>query len=169
MRIRIMLACLALLVAVSCGLFLPGFLDSGSVANADLAGELFINEVSGDNPDEDDWVELYNGGSGAIDLSGFFMSDSAANPAKWAIPRDTYVPEDGFLVIVCDGSGKDLHAGFKLNAGIDGIYLSTPREAIIVDGLDTVPASGQGSYGRTTDGGGTWAIFETPTPGKSNS
>jgi hypothetical protein len=169
MKISTIIVILSLFSLSGCGFFLPGFLDSGTTKNIDLAGQLFINEVSADNPNADDWVELYNGSSGTIDLSGFYLSDSATEPTKWAIPPGTAFPAGGFLVIDCDGKDKGLHASFKLNPGTDGLYLSTPREAFSIDSIATIPSAGTGSYARQTNGGSTWVILTTPTPGKSNS
>ena len=33
-----------------------------------------------------DWVEIHNTGKKAVDLSGYYLSDSKKNPTKWAFP-----------------------------------------------------------------------------------
>ena len=34
----------------------------------------------------EDWIELYNSGSSAVDLSGWHLSDKESKPEKWEIP-----------------------------------------------------------------------------------
>jgi hypothetical protein len=55
---------------------------------------LFINEFMADNDttiadangEYDDWIEIYNAGSTAINLSGMYLTDDASDPTKWMIP-----------------------------------------------------------------------------------
>jgi len=80
-----------------------------------LNAQVVINEASNKNyrqlADEDgeynDWIELYNKGDNGIDLSGWALSDSKKNPAKWQF-GNTILPSGGFLVI--HASGKDRKA-----------------------------------------------------------
>ena len=63
-------------------------------------------------PDEDgdfsDWIELYNGGSEAIELGGLWLSDSPRSWDKWQFPARTLEPGE-YLLVFC--SGKDRHEG----------------------------------------------------------
>ena len=34
-----------------------------------------------------DWIELYNAGTNAVDLSGWYLTDRAQSPTKWSFPR----------------------------------------------------------------------------------
>jgi len=55
---------------------------------------LFINEFMADNgaivADEygnyDDWLEIYNAGSTAIDLGGMYLTDDLSDPTNWMVP-----------------------------------------------------------------------------------
>ena len=68
-----------------------------------------INEVMAGNKqavtDEEgnysDWIELYNPGTTAVSLSGWGLSDSKLEQAKWAFP-DVSIPAGGYLVVYCD-------------------------------------------------------------------
>ena len=51
---------LLVIIISGCGLFLPDSLEGDIIPDSALGSEIFINEVSADNPNEDDWVELYN-------------------------------------------------------------------------------------------------------------
>ncbi len=146
------------------------FIQTGSVY-----AQLFINEfmasnaitISDESGEFDDWVEIYNASSSAIQLAGHYLTDDLNNPTKWAFP-DISIPADGFLLIWTDGeiNQGNLHASFKLSKADEQIG--------IFDGngfLDSLSFSDQNadiSYGRYPDGGSQWFLFYTPTPGTSN-
>jgi hypothetical protein len=92
-----------------------------------------INEVMPKNnvtaTDEEgkyeDWIELYNNSSAAVDLTGYFLTDDIADPNKWEFP-DTSIAANGYLIIWCDEDTLDagLHANFKLSSGGETVILS---------------------------------------------
>ncbi|MGL5889943.1 MAG: lamin tail domain-containing protein, partial [Bacteroidia bacterium] len=59
-----------------------------------LSAQLYINEYScantntnADNFGEyNDWFEIYNAGTTAVNLAGYYISDNDNNPTKWQIP-----------------------------------------------------------------------------------
>ena len=53
--------------------------------------------------DREDWVELYNTGGAAVDLSGWYLSDDDALPTKWSFPAGATIPANGHLVVICSG------------------------------------------------------------------
>ena len=61
--------------------------------------EVVINEVLSDSDETEDWIELYNNGSGDLDLTGFYLSDDSTNLVLWAFPDDTIIEGGGFLVV----------------------------------------------------------------------
>ncbi len=152
--------------------------------NDDPLPQLFINEFMAFNstccPDSDsgidefdDWIEIYNAGSEAVDLAGLYLSDNASNPFKYQIPDSnpsaTTVPAGGFLILWADGQTDqgETHLDFALaNAGEDvGIYYIDGRT------IHAYTFSAQVedvSWGLTTNGGDTWQSFATPTPEASN-
>ena len=73
---------------------------------------LRINELMSSNNhsfyDEDgdtpDWIELYNGGTDAVNLSGYSLSDNIAFPFKWIFP-DFVLGSGKFILLAA--SGKD--------------------------------------------------------------
>ncbi|MCF8359992.1 MAG: lamin tail domain-containing protein [Prolixibacteraceae bacterium] len=77
-----------------------------------LPAQVVINEASNRNysqiTDEDgeyhDWIELYNTSASDINLSGWTLSDNPDNMAKWEFGNAT-IPANGFLLI--HASGKD--------------------------------------------------------------
>ena len=98
------------------------------------AQELIITEFMASNDggirDEDgdssDWIEIHNSGLEAVDLDGWYLTDSAAAPRRWRFPGRAIAGGE-FLVVFA--SGKDradpaepLHTDFQLDA--DGEYLA---------------------------------------------
>src|SRR6185503_5675126 len=78
------------------------------------------------NAHYDDWFELFNFGSTAIDLSGFFLTDDPGDRRKFRIPDGTSIAPHGFLLVWADNdatgtntTGGALHANFQLNKNGD--------------------------------------------------
>jgi autotransporter-associated beta strand protein len=123
---------------------------------------------------ENDWIELYNAGPTAQDLSGWSLTDDADSPRKWSFPADTRIPAGGYLVVLA--SGLDLgpadgatypHTNFKLSAS--GEYLGLiDSTATVVDEIAPgfPPQSLLHSYGR--DAAGVFGYLTTATPGAAN-
>ncbi|MHC4822810.1 MAG: CotH kinase family protein [Planctomycetota bacterium] len=64
--------------------------------------EMVIQEINYNSSagfDPGDWVELYNNGAAAVDLSGWSFEDSGSS---WIIPAGTIVPVGGYLVLAQD-------------------------------------------------------------------
>ena len=121
----------------------------------------------------DDWIEIYNKGSVAVDIGGMHFSDDPSDPFKFDVaktnPSKTTIAAGGYLVIWADESKSQgyLHAIFKLSIDGErvGLYYLDGRT------IDQYTFGGQTedkSFGRATDGSSTWKAFNTPTPGKSN-
>ena len=77
----------------------------------------------------DDWIEIHNFGSAAIDIGGMYLTDNLSLPNKWRIPTNnpsvTTIAADGYLLIWADDDTTDsgLHANFKLSAAGEEIGL----------------------------------------------
>jgi hypothetical protein len=83
-----------------------------------------------------DWIEIHNPSDAPLDLTGWALTDSADNLAKWRFPA-TNLAARGFLVVFASGQdrrvpGARLHTGFQLAA--DGEYLALVRP----DGITVV-------------------------------
>jgi hypothetical protein len=76
-----------------------------------------------------DWIELYNPGAEAIDLSDWCLTDSASNLAKWRFPGVTLGAKEYLMVWASSKNrrvvGQPLHTNFNLSAG--GEYLALVR------------------------------------------
>ncbi len=140
---------------------------------------LYINEFLTSNitdsvdesGDHEDWIEIYNGGSGNISLNGLYLSDNFNNPAKWALPDTVLLPGE-FLLVWADEEGSEgsLHANFKLDKDGEriGIFNSDFAGRAPIDTLSFNLQTADVSYGRSTDGSVPWEFFNNTTPGQSN-
>lgn len=105
-----------------------------------------------------DWVELHNGGPGAIDLSGYGLSDRPSLPFKARL-KGSIGPGE-YKVFPAD----DLGLGFSLAKEGETIRLTAPDGAL-VDQLSYPPLPLDASYAHTTAG---WQVTHQPTPGAAN-
>ncbi|MEN6425681.1 MAG: lamin tail domain-containing protein [Phycisphaerales bacterium] len=96
------------------------------------SGPLVINEVLASNESVvamdgafPDLVELHNGGSQAISLSGMSLSDDPQQPAQFVFPAGATMNPGDYLVLFADSetTASGYHLGFGLNAEGDGLYL----------------------------------------------
>ncbi|MHA3770723.1 lamin tail domain-containing protein [Verrucomicrobiota bacterium sgz303538] len=102
------------------------------------AAEPVISEFMAENTttlvDEDgdrsDWIEIYNPDVSAVNLDGWFLTDSASNKAKWRFPAVS-VPANGYLLVFASDKnrrmvGQQLHTNFKLDAAGEYLALVKP-------------------------------------------
>jgi hypothetical protein len=159
--------------------FVPGVIPS------ELAGAVYrrtflgINEMLSDNvsstpeindfTDFGDWIELYNGGTNAIDLSGYHLSDNLEQPFRWRIPDGAAIPAGGHLLFWADGydskpgltltrtfwpnysfTTRYYHTNFKLAATGEQVGLFTPS-GTRVDGITYGPDMTDRWYGEKAE------------------
>jgi hypothetical protein len=148
-----------------------------------LKSQVLINEFSCSNlsqfPDNygkyEDWIELYNAGSTAVSLSGWYLSDDSTEATKWQIPGGVVISAGGFLRIWTSGrneySGGHLHAGFKLTQTKNNpefVVLANPSGTIVDLREITVITKLGHSYGRIQNGSGSWGVFTSPSCNAGN-
>ena len=138
---------------------------------------LFINELMASNStlldpqgDADDWIELKNTGTAAIDLGGMYLSDNTSKPLKWQFPAGTTIAAGGYLLVWADdddGDSPGLHANFKLSAGGESVVLSDidARDNAVIDSVDFPAQTTDISYGRSPEGSGAFQALATASPG----
>ena len=140
--------------------------------------EIRINEVMASNGYFEnghawDWIELYNSGKSAVDLSGWHLSDSKKNPLKWTFPKGTKLKGGKYLTVWCTGEtvedpgkGSVFYADFAISSGGETLILSD-AEGAEVQRLDLPPQYGCISYGLPLKGT-EYGFFENPTRGTKN-
>ena len=89
-----------------------------------------------DNGEYADYLELINTGDEAVDLGGYFISDSAKKRGRFRLPSLTLEP-GACLLLWADGAGtsgqqggKNLHLNFSLEPG-ETVWLSSPRGVLL--------------------------------------
>jgi hypothetical protein len=98
-------------------LWLGALLGCGAVDA--VRAEVRLNEIAADNrsglADEDgligDWIELYNPGGQAADLTGWGLSDRADDRFRWTFPAGSVIEAGGFLVVHATGKDRRVTAG----------------------------------------------------------
>lgn len=153
---------------------------SATVAPPPALPALYLNELMADNlitiSDElgeyEDWLELFNGTGGSLDVEGYFLTDDPNFPRKWMVPPLPSLEPDGHLLIWCDNEPGDgpLHATFKLaQLGEDvALYANQQSASVLLDRVTYPPLDPDVSYGRNPDGADNWEMMTYPTPGSSN-
>lgn len=141
-----------------------------------IVGQVVINEFMASNSsviddpdfgDSGDWVELFNASGGAVDLSGYYLTDNLNDTTKWAIPGGTVILANSYLLIWADGYNAGLHTNFKLSSLGEEVGLYDASEQL-VDSFVYQAQQTDISRGRQFDGNDTWSWFDIPTPGESN-
>ena len=150
------------------------FSVSSNLSNA-LSG-VVINEFMADNgitiagPDGNspDWIELYNAGTEAVDLSGFYLTDDLSDPTCWQFPEDTIIKAGEYLLVWADSNGGEGYALFGLNANGEEIGLFASDGVTLIDSVVYTKQLQDVSYGRNPDDNSVWDYLPTATPGSAN-
>lgn len=141
-------------------------------------GALVINELLANNASileggrTPDWVELYNGTTETVDLSGKSLTDDTLLPRRYVFPPGTTLAPAARLRVLCDtgaAPGPLVNTNFALKSSGGGVYLFdsvTNGGGLlnsIVYGLQTPDLT----IGRVPDGSTNW-VLNTPTPNAAN-
>jgi len=144
----------------------PGAPNSGTTLLPPFP-TLWLNEVQAENGsgptdnagEHDPWIELFNSGTNAVSMAGFFLSDTYSNLSVWPFPSNAVVPPGGFLVVWCDAQPHQttpaaLHASFRLSPGAGQVALSRAMGGTnqLVDYLTYTNLSADWAYGDMPDG-----------------
>ena len=135
----------------------PLTVSTGGTATA-ASTDVKINEVES-NGDVTDWVELYNTGTSAVDISGWVFSDNSAS--TYVIPSGTSVPAGGFYVL--DGNAFV----FGLGSG-DTAELFEPDGVTLVDTFTWPTGHATITWGLCPDGQGAMQQTTAATKGTTN-
>ena len=114
-----------------------------------------------------DWIELYNGSSEPIDLSGYGLSDKEEKPSRWRFPAVTIAPGE-YLIVYASGldkaEGGELHTSFRLRAEGESVLLYNARGQLL-DYVTYDNMKKDQSYALFGDG---MRLSSQPTPGGAN-
>ncbi|MCF0070491.1 CotH kinase family protein [Dyadobacter sp. CY261] len=128
----------------------------------------FTDETGSD----EDWIELYNAGAAAVDLSGYYVTDDAGELKKFQLPSNAgslTVQPGSFLILWASGlpSRGPRHLGFGLSGDGEQFLLVAPNESII-DQVTFTRQRTDVSYGRKTNGSAEFVYFLPSSPNANN-
>ena len=165
-------------------LYLKAIYEEGGLIDPNENADIVINEiVSGNNiikdehGDKDDYIELYNRGEEAVNIAGWYLTDTPSIRTKSQIPTTdstlTNIPAKGRLIIWADEQPEQgvLHVDFKLGKEGESIVLSRPtvwNTIIEVDFVTFPEMDTNMSYSRLPDGSDNWVV-QKPTFNLPNS
>ena len=156
----------------TCMLFIVVIMVFAAIGNGNAQSSLVkMNEIySRGVPAAPDWIEIYNGSTTQIDISGYKIYDSggqAGTKPKMALPTGSLIPAKSFLVVVTDISTSVDPSGFGLSSGGETVWLENGAGAL-VDSITFTAMDTSQTYGRMPDGGN-WKLLNTISRGSSNS
>ena len=139
--------------------------------------KLFISEILPKNTytikdnygEYSDYIEIYNGFSNSVNLSGYHLSDNEFETNKWTFPDITIKPNEYLIVYasgknICDKEKNICHTSFKLSSKGEVITLSDSNGNII-NKFSYSSVSNDLAYGFINN---KYTLLSKPSPGKEN-
>ncbi|MES2709724.1 MAG: CotH kinase family protein [Verrucomicrobiota bacterium] len=136
----------------------------------------FVADNSNSYEDEDlepsDWIEILNGGTAAVPMAGWYLTDDPALLTKWTLPAVT-LNANAYRVIFASGKDRSpttatgvLHTNFSLSKTSGYLALVRPDKTIASEYTYTAQQKDipYGEVGASRTKG----YLETPTPGAKN-
>ncbi|MHC4704836.1 MAG: lamin tail domain-containing protein, partial [Planctomycetota bacterium] len=155
----------------------PGRDDSGLIPGP---GAVVFNELLAHSHDDaSDWIELHNTTDTAIDIGGWFISDSQEDLAKYEITAGTIIGPRGYLVFYQNlqfgnADNPGCHEPFALSENGELIYVSSGQNGALTGyrNVEDFGASLTGeSFGRhykPSTGNYNFVAMSEATPGSAN-
>ena len=157
-------------ILLFCFLIVSSFISGQNIViNEILTSNTYTN--ADEDGDFQDWIELYNNGTVAVNLAGFGLTDDDTLLYKWVFPNVTLAPGN-YLLVWASGKnravvGQPLHTNFKINATGESISL-TNLNGIVINNVPSTLMLSDISYGRFPNGTGPFVFFQIPTPNAEN-
>ena len=111
---------------------------------------------------EDEYVEIYNANSFAVDLTGWMLDDLAGGGSQpYHFPAGTSLPGQGFLVVYRS------HSSVALNNDGDHVRLLGPDGSVIEE-TEYDTSDDDLAYSKLVEGSSLWTDVYPPSPGLPN-
>ena len=141
--------------------------DSPVIVNEIVASNRSI--LADENGEYFDYIELYNRSSEAVNLTGWHLSDDAAQTRKWSFPETSIAPGE-YLVVYASGMNRRedparLHTNFSLRSEGEQVVLADAHGRMM-DCVEYGLLKANKAWALGADG--SWGIA-APTPGRENS
>ncbi len=146
-----------------------------SAVKASPYSQLYISEVLCVSDDDEkysnDFIEIHNASGSTLSLKDYGLSKDESG-AAFTFP-DISISAGEYIVVYCSGenvsvAGQTMYAAFKLNQGGEDIYLFDSGGHVI-DSMSSGKQTYGYSSGRLVSEKNKVYVFDSPTPGKSNS
>lgn len=135
----------------------PPPMDAGTEP---VATTVVLNEIESNGGSPDDWVELYNKGAAAVNISGYRIKDNDDTHAFFVIPNNTMIAAGGYYV-------ADVATVFGLG-GADTVRFYAPTSDTPIESYAWT-AHATTTYGRCPDGTGAFITTASSSKGAANS
>jgi hypothetical protein len=155
----------------------PGEDDDGIIPNL---GTVVINELLANSPgNSSDWIELHNTTDAAVNIGGWFLSDSGSNLKKYEIAAGTSIAPNRYIVFYEDQhfnnpTDPGSRNQFALSENGERVYLSAAQNDVLTGyrevedfGASMTDVSFGRYYKSSTDNYNFVAMSES-TPGSAN-
>ena len=120
---------------------------------------LSVPAEEGASGEQDEWIELYNAGSTAVDMGGWSLDDGEVGSAPYRIPDGTVLQPGAFALFY----GRQTGIALDDEGGV--VRLLGPDDAV-VESVVFGSLGPNASYSR--DEGGGWHADWPPSPGAPN-
>ncbi|MCP4189028.1 MAG: hypothetical protein GY768_00205 [Planctomycetaceae bacterium] len=144
-------------------------------SNGSASARVVINEIlsNTDRVGELDTIELLNRTPEPVDLSGWWLSDSANNLTKYQLPPNSVLAAGEYLVLTEQQFNQDPESGFALNGSEgDEVWLTIAdangNPKTFVDDVQFGPARPNETFGRVPNGVGRLTPMAQASFGASN-
>jgi hypothetical protein len=169
--ILILILCAALLsIASACSVVSESAGASGALVVSEIVASNKRSLVD-DALGTPDWIELYNSGTSALDISGYGISDNLKKLHKYVVPEGTVIGAGEYLVLYAMDAGdtaSDSSAycmGFGLSKSGDFVFVTDSYYGMVAQ-IELPSLYTDVSYAIKSDG--TYGYCSVPTPGEAN-
>lgn len=145
-----------------------------------IINNIIINEIStapssllDNNGEAEDWIELYNAGTQAVNLGGLYLTDNLNNRTKYQLPAGVGTLQPGaYKILWADedvAQGPD-HLGFKLSNDGEavGLYQKLGENIHTIDQYVYGEQRLEGSFSRIPNATGPFVFTKVSTPDALN-
>lgn len=124
--------------------------------------------VADENGEFYDYFEIHNTTGAAVDVSGWFASDTVGQPTKWRFPDGLVLQPGEYRIVYCSGldrlDANHPHTNFSLSSEGEAVVLSDAAGRV-VDKVEFGLLKKDVAWMKSADG--TWTTG-TPTPSAAN-
>jgi hypothetical protein len=122
------------------------------------------------------WIEIYYGGSAALSLDSYYLSDNFSNLTRWAFSSTAAIQPQQYMLIWADGevaesTAANPHTSFRLSPTNGSVVVSRLLNGVpqIIDYFNYRDVATNQSYGAHPPGQSSFRqVFDYPTPRGTN-